>query len=118
MVAALELYLDPDATRRARRLWDALESEGVQSLRPLLNQRHRPHVSLAVARRLDPVEVAEALAGLTAAPPLRLSFQYAGRFVGRVLWLGLTPTSELLAHQVAVYERLTSPTPCPSLSRS
>ncbi|GAA3746605.1 2'-5' RNA ligase family protein [Plantactinospora mayteni] len=107
MVAALEMYLDTDATRRIRVLWDALESEGVQSLRSLLGHRHRPHVSLAVAPRLDPDAVAEALTGTAVAAPLRLSFQYAGQFVGRVLWLGPTPTSELLAHQAMVHERLT-----------
>ena len=32
------------------------------------------------------------------AAPLRLSFEHAGQFVGRVLWLGPTPTVELLAH--------------------
>ncbi|MDG4788843.1 2'-5' RNA ligase family protein [Micromonospora sp. WMMD1102] len=107
MVAALELYFDTDATRRIRVLWDALESEGVQSLRSMLGQRHRPHVSLAVAPRLDPDEVAEALSGTVVAPPLPLSFQYAGQFVGRVLWLGPSPTPELLAHQAMVHERLT-----------
>ncbi|ASW54475.1 2'-5' RNA ligase family protein [Plantactinospora sp. KBS50] len=106
MVAALELYLDTDATRRIRALWAALDAEGVQSLRSLLEQRHRPHVSLAVAPRLDPERVAEALAGATVAAPLRLSFQYVGQFVGRVLWLGPAPTAELLAHQRSVYERL------------
>ncbi len=107
MVAALELYLDTDATRRVRALWDALEVDGVQSLRSLLEQRHRPHLSLAVADRLDPRQVTDALAGLPAAPPLRLSFQYVGQFVGRVLWLGPTPTAELLDHHAAVHDRLT-----------
>ncbi|MEO3746998.1 2'-5' RNA ligase family protein [Plantactinospora sp. B5E13] len=107
MVAALELYLDTDATRRIRVLWDALESEGVQSLRSLLGQRHRPHVSLAVAPRLDPEQVADALTGLVVAAPMRLQFQYAGQFVGRVLWLGPSPTIDLLAHQATVYDRLT-----------
>ncbi|MEH0845000.1 2'-5' RNA ligase family protein [Micromonospora sp. CPCC 205711] len=106
MVAALELYLDTDATRRIRVLWDALEAEGVQSLRSLLAQRHRPHVSLAVAPRFDPARVAEALAGTVVAAPLRLSFQHAGQFVGRVLWLGVTPTAELLAHHALVHDRL------------
>lgn len=106
MVAALELYLDPDATRRIRTLWDALESEGVQSMRSLLGQRHRPHVSLAVAPRLDPVVVAEALTGMVVAAPLRMSFRHAGQFLGRVLWLGPTPTVEMLAHHARVYERL------------
>ncbi|MEW2472313.1 2'-5' RNA ligase family protein [Micromonospora gifhornensis] len=106
MVAALELYLDPVATRRIRVLWNALEAEGVQSLRSLLEQRHRPHVSLAVAPRFDPEQVAAALAGFTVAAPLRLSFQHAGQFVGRVLWLGPAPTAELLAHHRRVYDRL------------
>ncbi|MEV4759392.1 2'-5' RNA ligase family protein [Micromonospora sp. NPDC049559] len=108
MVAAIELYLDTDATRRIRTLWDALESEGVQSLRSLLGQRHRPHVSLAVAARLDPDRVAAALTGTVVAAPLRLSFQHAGQFVGRVLWLGPTPSAELLAHHAAVYARLSA----------
>ncbi|HEX5542665.1 MAG TPA: 2'-5' RNA ligase family protein [Micromonospora sp.] len=106
MVAALELYLDTDATRRIRVLWDALESEGVQSLRSLLGRRHRPHISLAVAPRLEPEPVSDALAGMVVATPLRLSFQHAGQFVGRVLWLGVTPTAELLAHHAAVHARL------------
>ncbi|MBO4142908.1 2'-5' RNA ligase family protein [Micromonospora tulbaghiae] len=106
MVAALELYLDTDATRRIRVLWELLESDGVPSMRSLLAQRHRPHVSLAVAPRLDPHRVAEALAGTVVAAPLRLEFQHAGQFLGRVLWLGPAPTSELLAHHAGVHERL------------
>ncbi|WP_433349026.1 2'-5' RNA ligase family protein [Micromonospora sp. CA-111912] len=106
MVAALELYLDTDATRRIRVLWDALESEGVQSMRSLLERRHRPHVSLAVAPRLDPEQVAAALAGTVVAAPLRLTFQHAGQFVGRVLWLGPAPNAELLAHHALVHGRL------------
>ncbi|MDG4808958.1 2'-5' RNA ligase family protein [Micromonospora sp. WMMD1120] len=106
MVAAVELYLDPDATRRIRVLWDALEAEGVQSMRSLLEQRHRPHVSLAVAPRLDPEQVAAALRGTVVAAPLRLDFQHAGQFVGRVLWLGPAPTPELLAHHRLVHDRL------------
>ncbi|MBG6103420.1 2'-5' RNA ligase [Micromonospora vinacea] len=106
MVAAVELYLDPDATRRIRVLWDALEAEGVQSMRSLLEQRHRPHVSLMVAPRFDPEQVAEALQGMVVAAPLRLDFQHAGQFVGRVLWLGPAPTPELLAHHRLVHDRL------------
>ncbi|TDB70412.1 2'-5' RNA ligase family protein, partial [Micromonospora sp. KC721] len=107
MVAALELYLDTDATRRIRVLWDALEAEGVQSMRSLLAGRHRPHISLVVAPRFDPEQVAEALRGTPAAASLRLNFQYAGQFVGRVLWLGVAPTAELLARHALVHDRLT-----------
>jgi 2'-5' RNA ligase superfamily len=108
VVAALELYLDTDATRRIRVLWDALETEGIQSLRSLLEQRHRPHVSVATAPRLDPEAVAAALAGTVVAVPLRLHFQYVGQFVGRVLWLGPSPTPDLLAHQARLHDRLTA----------
>jgi hypothetical protein len=53
LVAALELYLDVDATRRLRTLWRALEAEGIPTLGSL-HQKHRPHVSLAAAHRIDP----------------------------------------------------------------
>ncbi|WP_308200867.1 hypothetical protein [Actinoplanes sp. M2I2] len=43
MVAALELYLDVDATRRVRTLWRSLEAEGIPTLASLLNEKHRPH---------------------------------------------------------------------------
>lgn len=75
-------------------------------MRSLLEQRHRPHLSLAVAPRLDPERVVAALAGTAVAPPLRLTFQHAGQFVGRVLWLGPSPTAELLAHHALVHGRL------------
>lgn len=106
MVAALECYLDPEAARRVRGLWDALEAAGVPTPRSLTDRRHRPHVSLAAADALDPGAVAAALAGLPAAPPLRLEFTHVGQFVGRVLWLGPAPTADLLAHHAAVYARL------------
>ena len=106
VVAALECYLDSEASRRVRTLWDALESAGVPTLRGLTHARHRPHISLAVADRLDPVAVETALAGFPAAPPLPVRLDYTGQFVGRVLWLGPAPTAELLAHHAAVHTRL------------
>jgi 2'-5' RNA ligase len=106
VVAALECYLDRDATRRINALWDALEATGIPSLRTLTHRRHRPHLSLAVSDELDPGLVAAALDGLPAAPPLPVDLQYAGQFLGRVLWLGPAPTRDLLAHQAAVHERL------------
>jgi hypothetical protein len=108
MVAALELYFDETAERRVRVLWNALEAAGVPTLRDLAHRRHRPHLSLVVAEALDPAAVASALGGLPAAPPLALSLQYAGAFVGRVLFLGPAPTADLLAHQAEVWRRLTA----------
>jgi 2'-5' RNA ligase len=106
VVAALELYLDVDATRRLRTLWRALEAEGIPTLASLQDDRHRPHVSLAAARRLSPDAVAAALDGLAVGRGLVLDMDFVGQFVGRVLWLGVTPTAELLAHHRAVHERL------------
>jgi 2'-5' RNA ligase superfamily len=107
VVAALELYFDPPAERRFRALWDALEEVEVPSLRDLSHRLHRPHLSLVAADQLDPVAVQQALDGLPPALPLALSFQYTGLFVGRVLWLGPSPTTALLAHQAEVWRRLT-----------
>ncbi|MGK5679584.1 2'-5' RNA ligase family protein [Actinoplanes sp. URMC 104] len=106
MVAALELYLDVDATRRVRTLWRALEDEGVPTLASLLQEKHRPHVSLAAARTLSPSAVVSALDGLPVAQGLTLSLDFVGQFVGRVLWLGVTPTDALLTRHRAVHERL------------
>ncbi|GII04625.1 2'-5' RNA ligase family protein [Planobispora takensis] len=106
MVAALELYLDPVAEKRIRTLWDALAREGVPSMRDLLKGRHRPHVSLISAPRLDGPAVAAALRGMEVAVPLGLRFDFVGQFLGRVLWLGPVPTPQLLAHHAAVHERL------------
>ena len=107
MVAALELHLDERATRRIRVLWDLLEDLGVQTLRTPHDGRHRPHVSLVSARTLDPDAVAEALAPVRVATPLRLNFQFAGVFVGRVVFLGLAPTPDLMRHQALVWRHLT-----------
>ncbi|GAA0482156.1 2'-5' RNA ligase [Paractinoplanes deccanensis] len=106
MVAAIELYLDVDATRRIRTLWRALEEEGVPTLASLLNDKHRPHVSLAAARTLPPEEVVAALSDMVVARPLPVRLDFVGQFVGRVLWLGVTPTVELLSHHREVHDRL------------
>ncbi|GGN14556.1 2'-5' RNA ligase [Actinoplanes campanulatus] len=107
MVAAIELYLDVDTTRRVRNLWRALDAEGIPSLGSL-HQKHRPHLSLAAAHRIDPHAVAEALSGFQVARPLPLSIDFVGQFVGRVLWLGVTVTEDLLSHHRAVHDRLSA----------
>ncbi|WP_433792466.1 2'-5' RNA ligase family protein [Actinoplanes sp. CA-252034] len=107
MVAALELYLDVDTTRRVRTLWRALEADGIPSLGSL-HQKHRPHISLAAAHRIDPHAVADALDGFPVGRGLTVGIDFVGQFVGRVLWLGVTVTEELLGHHRAVHERLTA----------
>jgi len=101
VVAAIELYFEPDAERRLRALWTALDGAGVPSLGDHTHRRHRPHLSLAVADEFPPEPTAAALGAL----PLQVtvSFQYAGQFPGGVLWLGPPPTQALLAlHREAV----------------
>lgn len=105
VVAAIELYLDVDTTRRVRRLWQVLEEEGVPTLGSL-NERHRPHLSLAAARQLAPDAVAAALDGVPLGRGLTLEFDFVGQFLGRVLWLGVTPTRELLDLHGRVHDRL------------
>ncbi|GAA2523667.1 2'-5' RNA ligase family protein [Winogradskya humida] len=105
MVAALELYLDTDTTRRLKTLWRALEAEGIPTMGSL-NERHRPHVSLAAARTMEPAAVAGALDGMAVGRGLTLDMDFAGQFVGRVLWLGIVPTAALLNHHQDVHDRL------------
>jgi 2'-5' RNA ligase len=100
------MYFDVDATRRVRTLWQALESEGIPSMASLMESRHRPHVSLAAARQLAPDAVAAALSGVAVGRGLTLDLDFVGQFVGRVLWLGVVPTAELLSHHRAVCARL------------
>jgi len=105
VVAALELHLDVEATRRVTALWRALEADGVPSMGTLLSARHRPHVSLAAARALHPPDVVAALDGLAVGQGLTLALDFVGQFVGRVLWLGVVPTPALLDHHRDVQER-------------
>jgi 2'-5' RNA ligase len=106
MVAALELYLDPEATRRVRQLWAALDAEGITSIGSLMEGLHWPHMSLAVADQLEADVVARALEGTSIVPAVPLSLQFVGQFVGRIVWLGPAPSTTLLEHQAHVYERL------------
>jgi hypothetical protein len=108
MVAAVELYLDVHATRRLRTLWHALEAEGIPTLASLQNDRHRPHVSLAAAAQLAPDAVTAALTGVAVGHGLTVDLDFVGQFVGRVLWVGVTATEELLAHHRLVHERLSA----------
>jgi hypothetical protein len=108
VVAALELYLDTDATRRVRALWSALEQDGIPTLASLQHERHRPHVSVAAAHRLDPDAITKALGDLPVGRGLTLDMDFVGQFVGRVLWLGVAVTDRLLDHHREVHDRLTA----------
>lgn len=103
---AIELELDGVAQGAVRALFDALELAGVESLTARAPYVH-PHVSLAVASDTHPEQVAEVLGGTVVDPLPRLTLSSVGVFVGEsVLFLGVTPTRELLALNVAVHARL------------
>jgi 2'-5' RNA ligase len=104
VVAAIELYFEPDAERRLRALWTALDAAGVPSLGDHTHRRHRPHLSLAVADEFPPEQTAVALGELRM--QVTVCFQYAGQFPGGVLWLGPAPTHALLELQREAVARL------------
>ncbi|MBI3948251.1 MAG: 2'-5' RNA ligase family protein [Armatimonadetes bacterium] len=76
---AVEVYFDPQAEARVRLLWQRLADQGISS--PLSAAGSRPHVSLAVFERGDPVRLREELAALVPrCPPLSLLFSSVGAF--------------------------------------
>lgn len=93
MVHSIELVLDADTETAVRRIWADLAAAGVPSQAPA----GRPHVTLAVAQRIDP-QVDTALAGFAERLPLRCTLGATlifGRSHG-VLARLVVPTLELL----------------------
>jgi 2'-5' RNA ligase len=100
MVHSIELVFDRDTEAAIRRIWDELASAGIPSQAPA----SRPHVTLAVAERIDPA-VDELLRPLAARLPL-------GCAVGAPVLFGranvvfarlVVPTSDLLALHAEVH---------------
>jgi 2'-5' RNA ligase len=94
MVHSIELVFDPDTEAAIRRIWEELAGAGIPSQAPA----SRPHVTLAVAERIDP-EVDELLSPVAARLPLDCAvgapvlFGRANVVFARLI----VPTSELLA---------------------
>lgn len=105
MVHSIELVFDPDTEAAIRRLWAELAGAGIPSQAPA----SRPHVTLAVAERIDPG--VDALLGpvagrlpLDAAIGAPVLFGRANVVFARLI----VPTSELLALHAEVH-RLCGP---------
>jgi hypothetical protein len=105
MVHSIELVFDPDTEAAIRRLWADLAGAGIPSQAPA----SRPHVTLAVAERIDPA--VDALLGpvagrlpLGAAIGAPVLFGRANVVFARLI----VPTSELLALHAEVH-RLCGP---------
>jgi 2'-5' RNA ligase len=99
---AIELFFDSDADRHVRSLWSRLEGVGVGSLETRTHGRHHPHVTLAVTDAV-PEHSREAIRECFDVLP-ELHLGSIGIFPGRdrVIYLLVTPTSELLALNRAV----------------
>jgi 2'-5' RNA ligase len=100
MVHSIELVFDPDTEAAIRHIWEALAGAGIPSQAPA----SRPHVTLAVAERIDP-EVDELLSPISRQLPL-------GAAIGAPVLFGranvvfarlIVPNSELLALHAEVH---------------
>jgi hypothetical protein len=100
MVHSIELVFDPDTEGAVRRIWADLAGAGIPSQAPA----SRPHVTLAVAERIDP-EVDQLLTSVTPRLPPScaigavVSFGRANVVLARLI----VPTSELLAMHAEVH---------------
>ncbi|MFP5416069.1 MAG: 2'-5' RNA ligase family protein [Actinomycetes bacterium] len=75
MALAVCLLFDRRGDLLVRRIWSRLEARGVRTPLSHTHRRHRPHLSLAVARTWDLDSVFEAVAALPRADPTELSIQ-------------------------------------------
>jgi 2'-5' RNA ligase len=100
MVHSIELVFDPDTEAAIRRIWEALAIAGIPSQAPA----SRPHVTMAVAERIDPA-VDELLRPLARRLPLDAAIGAPVLF-GRanvVFARLIVPTGELLALHAEVH---------------
>jgi 2'-5' RNA ligase len=96
MAHALELFFDPTTEAAIKDVWARLEGAGVPSLASRTHRRHRPHVSLSVAERIERHQLQGARECLSATH-LDVTLYSPAVFPGRgVLYLSVVPTIALL----------------------
>jgi 2'-5' RNA ligase len=106
MAHALELFFDPGSEAEIKKVWDQLEAAGLPSLATRTHRRHRPHVTLAVAERIETSRL-QNVRDRVAATRLDMTlyspavFQRSG-----VLYLSVVPTMALLQLHREVYTAL------------
>jgi 2'-5' RNA ligase len=103
---AVELLFDPATEAVIKGLWDRLETARLPSLASRTHRRHRPHISLAVAERIDTGRLQDARDCLAAAH-LDVTL-YAPAVFPRpgVLYLSVVPTLALLRLHEEVHAAL------------
>jgi 2'-5' RNA ligase len=93
---ALELFFDPTTEAAIRDVWARLETAGVPSLASRTHRRHRPHVSLSVAERIEAGQLQDAMDRL-ASTHLDVTLYSPAVFPRMgVLYLSVVPTLALL----------------------
>lgn len=100
MVHSVELVFDPDTEAAVRHIWDGLRDSGIPSQAPA----SRPHATLTVSERLDPV-VDSLLSSLSGRFPFECRIG-APLLFGRsqlILSRLVVPTAELLDVHAEVY---------------
>lgn len=106
MAHALELFFDPAGEAAIKAVWVRLEAAGLPSLATRTHRRHRPHVTLAVAERIETARLGGVRDRL-AATHLDITlyspavFQRSG-----VLYLSVVPTLALLRLHQEVHTAL------------
>jgi 2'-5' RNA ligase len=96
MAHALELLFDPATEAAVKDLWTQLETAGVPSLASRTHRRHRPHVSLSVAERIETQQL-ESIRERLAATHLDITLYSPAVFPRPgVLYLSVVPTLALL----------------------
>jgi 2'-5' RNA ligase len=106
MAHALELFFDPDSEAEIKRVWDRLEAAGLPSLATRTHRRHRPHVTLAVAERIEATRLQNGRDRL-AATHLDVTLHSPAVFQrSGVLYLSVVPTLALLRLHQQVHAAL------------
>jgi 2'-5' RNA ligase len=103
---AVELLFDPTTEAAIKGLWARLETAGLPSLASRTHRRHRPHISLSVAERIDTGQLQDARDCLAAAH-LDVTLYAPGVFPRPgVLYLSVVPTLALLRLHQEVHAAL------------
>ena len=103
---AVELLFDPATEGAIKGLWTRLESAGVPSLASWTHRRHRPHISLSVAERIDTGRL-QGVRDCLAATHLDVTLYSPAVFPRPgVLYLSVVPTLALLRLHEEVHAAL------------
>lgn len=106
MALAVCLLFDPAGDRLVRQLWARLEDRGIRTLLSHTHRRHRPHLSLAVARAWSLERVTSALVALPEREAVLVTFPGLLAFTRGRASLAAGVSADLAERQQAVVEAL------------